>query len=228
MSHGPRYCRRAAYDLFAAQMQTLEETDALVRAAVAVSMHELPAGSVDRVEQSIADLAAEIRGRVKTGSRSALIAQLHHVLFDEYGFHGDTEDYYSPENSCLSRVLERRRGLPVTLALIYKCVGQQVGLKVRGVNSPIHFLAAVETDKSWMFVDPFHGGRVLTEDEIFDQMERLSGASITRSKALLSTATHAQWIARIIRNLEQIFHNDGRSDDELAMQELLALVAAIE
>jgi regulator of sirC expression with transglutaminase-like and TPR domain len=165
---------------------------------------------------------------VKSGSRQALIAQLHHVLFEEYGLRGNLEDYYSPLNSYIPQVLERRIGIPVTLGLIYKCVAQRLGLTVRGINSPVHFLVAVQTGGPWMMVDPFHNGRVLTEDEAFDQMERLSGATITRSKALLSTATHVQWISRIIRNLEQIFQTEGRRDDELAMRELLATVSAME
>jgi regulator of sirC expression with transglutaminase-like and TPR domain len=228
MTEAPHYCRSSAYELFAAQLKTLEETDSLLRAAVAVSMHGLADTSPASVEAELDCLAAEIQGRVKTGSRQALIARLHEVLFDEYGLRGNTEDYYSAENSYLSRVLARRQGIPVTLALIYKCVAQRVGLTVRGINAPVHFLAAMETDGASMIVDPFHGGRVLTQKEALDQIEQLSNGTVTRSKAVLATATHLQWISRIIRNLEQVFQSEGRRDDELAMGELMALVAAMD
>ena len=171
------------------------------------------------------EIAAEIAGRVSSGNRRALIAQLHAVLFDELGLAGNTENYYAPENSYLPKVLETRRGLPVTLSLVYKSVAQRIGLNARGINSPVHFLAAVELDGSWMIVDPFHDGRVLARDEVFDRLEKLAGAPIARSDELLSTATHIEWLARIVRNLEQVFQRTGRQMDMLAMRELLSLVS---
>ena len=114
--------------------------------------------------------------------------------------------------------------IPVTLSLIYKSVSQQVGLAARGINAPAHFLAAVEIDGAWMIVDAFDGGRVLTIEEVFERLEKQTGTPIERSQNLLSTATHPQWIARLIRNLEQIFQRQDRQIDMLAMQELLSLV----
>ncbi len=78
--------------------------------------------------------------RVSSGNPKALIARLHQVLFDERGFTGNADDYYAPENSYLPCVLESRRGIPVTLSLIYKSVAQRVGLSARGINTPAHFL----------------------------------------------------------------------------------------
>ena len=194
MAQSPRYCRPAAYELFADQLATLEETNSLVRAASAVAMHEFADTRLDDVERQLDDIAAEIAGRVSSGNRRALIAQLHAVLFDELGLAGNTENYYAPENSYLPKVLETRRGLPVTLALVYKSVAQRIGLNARGINSPVHFLAAVESDGSWMIVDPFHDGRVLARDEVFDRLEKLAGAPVARSDDLLSTATHIEWL----------------------------------
>jgi len=224
MPDAPRYCRAPAYELFVANLSTLEETDSLLRAAVAVSMHELDDVSPEAVEKSLDKLAAEVKRRVRSRSPQALIARLHQVLFEEKGFTGNMENYYAAENSYLSRVLATRRGIPVTLSLVYKCVAQRVGLKVRGINAPVHFLAAVEADGGWMMIDPFHAGRVLNREEAFERIEQLAGAPIARSDALLATATHPQWLARIIRNLEQVFERDGRRSDQLAMHELLMLV----
>ena len=224
MADAPRYCRPAAYELFAAQLPTLEETNSLVRAAVAVSMHELSDACPEAVEQSLSDLATEISARVISGNHRALIAQLHAVLFDELGFSGNTENYYAPENSYLPRVLETRRGLPVTLSLIYKSVAQRVGLTARGINSPVHFLSAVALDGSWMIVDPFYNGQVLARQEVFERLEKLAGTPIARSDDLLATATHFQWLARIVRNLEQNFERSGQRTDMLAMRELLSLL----
>ncbi|HZZ27116.1 MAG TPA: transglutaminase-like domain-containing protein [Pirellulales bacterium] len=224
MSQAPRYCRSAAYELFARELPSLEETSSLVRAAIAVSMHELDGVDTAAVEQTLAEIAQEICSRVCSGNPQAMIAQLHEVLFEEWGFAGHAENYYALENSYLPRVLETRRGIPVTLSLVYKAVAQQVGLKVRGINSPIHFLAAVEVGNSWMIVDAFDRGRVLTDNEVYHLLDQRAGTPVERSDAVLATATHPQWLARIIHNLEQIFSRAGRQSDVLAMQELLALV----
>jgi regulator of sirC expression with transglutaminase-like and TPR domain len=82
----------------------------------------------------------------------------------------------------------------------------------------------VEVDGSWMIVDAFDGGRVLAREEVFQRLDQLAGQPVERSDALLATASHPQWLARIIRNLEQIFDRAGRQSDVLAMRELLALV----
>ncbi len=153
---------------------------------------------------------------------------MHAVLFDERGFNGNTENYYSPDNSYLHRVLAARRGIPVTLSLVYKAVAQRVGLVARGLNTPAHFLASVEVDGSWMIVDPFDGGAVLAHDEVFERLEQIAGSPISRGDQLLATATHPQWLARIIGNLEQIFTREGRQKDRSAMQELLALLKESE
>ena len=92
-------------------------------AAVAVAMHEFPDANPDQVDRTLKQIADEISGRVVSGNQHALVAQLHAVLFDELGFTGNTENYYAPENSYLPKVLQSRRGLPVTLSLVYKKCG---------------------------------------------------------------------------------------------------------
>src|SRR5215831_8273082 len=113
MGQGPRYCRPAAYELFTAQLPSLEETDSLLRAAVAVAMHELTDADIGEVERALDEIAGEVAGRVRSRNQQALVAQLHSVLFDEMGFTGNTENYYAPENSYLPKVLQTHRGLPV-------------------------------------------------------------------------------------------------------------------
>lgn len=224
MADAPRYCRRAAYDEFVAQLQTLEVTDSLVRATVAVSMHDLDDASPESVERTLDGLADQVQRKVKSVTPSALVARLHEVLFDELGFTGNTENYYAPDNSYLSRVLETRRGIPVTLSLIYKAVAQRLGLVARGINSPAHFLAAVESDGHWMIVDPFQAGRMLDRQEVFERLHKHADTPVDHPDALLGTATHLDWLSRIIRNLEVIFTQTGRDHDRLAMEELQGLL----
>jgi regulator of sirC expression with transglutaminase-like and TPR domain len=221
----PAYCRPRAYADFAEQVDHLETTRGLFRAAFAIAEHERPSANVSQAEAVIESLAETVRRRVHTSSTTARLAHLHDVLFDVIGFRGNVDDYYDPANSYLPDVLRTRRGLPISLVLIYKCVGEGVGLTVHGVNAPGHFLAAVEAgDGDWMFVDPFYGGALLDHEDICRRIEETTGRETLPTPAWRSPATGRQWLARMLANLQAAFASVGRERDLLAMQELQSLL----
>src|SRR5687767_1492578 len=178
----PLCCRREAYAFFCEQLPNLNSTRKLLRAAIAVSMHALDDVEALRVEQRLEVLSLRVRERAPSGSVRAIQANLHAVLFDEEGFQGDMERYYSALNSYLPAVLNTRRGLPVVLSLIYKVVGEWAGLRVEGVNAPGHFMVRVRYENSWMIVDPFFGGQVLHREEAFDRVDRVAGQQLPRNE----------------------------------------------
>jgi regulator of sirC expression with transglutaminase-like and TPR domain len=220
----PLHCRPRAHEVFRAQLEDLDAPGALLRAAVAISMHEIPDADAAAVERRIGEYAARVKERVKTGEARAYLAHLHALLFDEEGFRGDEISYDDPQNSYLPLVLERKRGLPIALTLVYKEVGERVGLAIEGVNAPGHFLAAVETDGHRMLVDPFGAGRVLTRDEAFARIARVSGRSLPQDDDLLRPASPRQWLARMIQNLIHSFSQRDRDRDAAAMIELRDLL----
>src|SRR4051812_35799301 len=180
----PAYCRPAAYDAFAIEIQRLDTTTGLFRAAFAIARHEHPGADVAQAEATIAELADTVGRRVHSPNVDARLAHLHDVLFDVVGFVGNGDDYYNPANSYLPEVLRTHRGLPITLVLIYKCVAEHIGLDVRGINSPGHFLAAVKSgnpqgttavQSAWMYVDPFYGGQVLYHDDVCRRIAETTG-----------------------------------------------------
>src|SRR5262245_59506236 len=132
------YCHPAAYAAFESELPRIDTTAGLFRAAFAISQHVKPANDVAAAESVVPELAATVRGRVHSTSVEARLAHLHDVLFDVVGFTGNAEDYYSPANSYLPEVIRTHRGLPITLVLIYKCVAEEIGLAVQGINSPGH------------------------------------------------------------------------------------------
>ena len=225
----PAYCRAAAFDAFACEMPRVDSTAGLFRAAFAVTRHEQPEADVDRAESTIAELAATVQRRVRSPSVEAKLAHLHDVMFDLVGFVGNIEDYYNPANSYLPEVLRSHRGLPITLVLIYKCVAERVGLDVRGINSPGHFLAAVRdgeptrppaNHESWMYVDPFYGGELLNQNDVCRRITETTGLIPVDSSQWVAPATHRQWLGRMLNNLQAIFAHTGRERDLYAMQEL--------
>jgi regulator of sirC expression with transglutaminase-like and TPR domain len=222
-SDSPRHCRASAFDLFAAQMPSIDTRDGLLRAAVAIAKHALPGADPDAVDAELQHFADRIRRRVHSGDHDALLAHAHAVLFDDEGFCGNTADYFDPNNSYLPQVLATRRGIPITLALVYVDVLQRLGLAAHGVNSPGHFLARVEVQGREVFVDPFSGGRAHTTSEAVAWLHKTIGARVDADTAL-SIATHHHWLHRMLRNLEGVFARAGRDDDHAAMVELQALL----
>jgi regulator of sirC expression with transglutaminase-like and TPR domain len=230
----PAYCHAAAYAAFECQLPGVDTTDGLFRAAFAIARHEHPAADVVQAEATLAELAETVRRRVHSTNVEARLAHLHDVLFDVVGFIGNGEDYYNPANSYLPDVLRTRRGLPITLTLVYKCVAERVGLAVRGINAPGHFLAAVKTEApaaavagesaAWMYVDPFYGGELLDDEDVCRRIAETTGLVAAEPSQWLAPATHRQWLGRMLNNLQAVFAHTGRERDLYAMQELQELL----
>lgn len=224
MTNQPHACRPQAYQLFAEQLPIIETTAGLLNAAIAISMHALDDVEPAAIDDQLQEIAHRVSSRVSSQSTEAMLAHLHDVLFEEEGFQGNSEDYYNPLNSYLSAVLELKRGIPISLSLIYKVVGERVGLDIEGVNAPGHFVCRVMTKEGWMIVDPYVGGEVLTAEEAFARMEHVTGRPVPRTPEYLAPATHAQWISRMLVNLQHIFATNERRNDLAAMSELQSLL----
>jgi len=222
----PVRCRPEAYELLAAQTDSLESPEALITGAVAIAMHVIASADPADVHAQLDDLADRIMLRVHSDHPQALLAHAHALLFEEEGFAGNTEDYFSPHNSFLPSVLTTRRGIPVTLSLVYKAVVERLGLRVFGINAPGHFLAAVElpNEGDLMVVDPYFLGRILTAEEAIVRAEHVLGHGITDPAAVLPAASNAQWLMRILTNLYHIFAQAQRYEDMAAMSEMRQLL----
>lgn len=120
---------------------------------------ELRPGAVDRqrVLDELDELAREVAPRW-TGGGPQELDVLAQVLGRVHGFRGDTEDYDNPDNSMLDLVLERRRGLPILCSVVWIEVGRRVGMPIRGVGLPGHFVVGWFGDGGPVLADPFHGG----------------------------------------------------------------------
>ena len=109
----PKFCRKDAYAYFVQQLPILDTTKGLLRAAAAIALHSLPNSQPAIVEERLEGIALRVLGRVKSKQVSARLAHLHDVLFAEEKFAGNTDEYYTADNSYLPRVLESKRGLPI-------------------------------------------------------------------------------------------------------------------
>ena len=220
----PAVCRPKAFWLFAQQLPHLSTTEGLWKAASAVAMHVLDPCEIADIDRCFETLAERVRRGARSGRPLSTFTHLHHVLFDLEGFSGNFDEYYLSLNSFLPSVLETRRGLPIILALIYKVVAERVGLPVEGINAPGHFLTRIQVDGKWHLIDPFFHGQLLTPDEALARVAELTSRTVAGIDRYLPPATHHQWLARILNNLQGVFTTEGRPSDLAAMLELQTLL----
>ncbi len=220
----PLCCTPRAYNLLSAQLQSINSSDALLNGSMAIAMHEIESASVQEVDAILQGYADKVRSRCRGSQQQALVAHLHNYLFDELGFTGNTQDYYNPMNSYLPAVLRTRRGLPITLSLIYKLVAERLGLRAWGVGLPGHFIAAIEMGGSNLLIDPFTGGREITVNEAHARLKETFGPEIEWSDELVRAASNRHWLTRMLQNLLNVFGNQSRYSDVAAILELEMLL----
>jgi regulator of sirC expression with transglutaminase-like and TPR domain len=142
------------------------------------------------------------------GDTLCCIKAVNEHLFGELKFAGNRDKYEDPRNSCLNEVLDRRTGIPITLAVVYMEVARRAGLRMDGVNFPGHFLVRSPEAGSrggGLIIDPFHGGALLSEHDCRRLLQRHVGSEVAFSKSLLAPATRLQVVVRMLLNLKRLY-----------------------
>ncbi|MGE5245269.1 MAG: SirB1 family protein [Betaproteobacteria bacterium] len=142
--------------------------------------------------------------------RYARVMALNAYLFDELHFVGNEVRYEDPRNSFLNEVLDRRTGIPITLALLYMEVARRAGVQVEGINFPGHFLLRCPARRGLpysedLIIDAFHGGALLSEDACRELLRRHAGDEAAFDEHLLGHATKQQILARVLLNLKRVY-----------------------
>lgn len=148
----------------------------------------------------------------------ARVTALSDYLFKEQRFAGNVARYEDPRNSFLNEVLERRTGIPITLAVVYMEVARRAGLVLEGVNFPGHFLVRCRADRGRdpggmndrghqdLIIDAFHGGALLSEDGCLQLLRQHAGeGAVWNDSHLRARATKAQILVRMLVNLKRVY-----------------------
>jgi regulator of sirC expression with transglutaminase-like and TPR domain len=186
-----------------------EEDINLAEAALLIAADDYRELDVAAYLARLDEMAATLKHRLRTDiSPADTIVALNRFLFDEHGFSGNAADYYDPRNSFLNEVLDRKRGIPITLALVYLEIGRRVGLPVQGVSFPGHFLVKCPLREGTVVLDPYGKGASLSLDELRKRVKQLRNG-VEPSKAaltnLLAAASNKDIIVRMLRNLKGIY-----------------------
>ena len=220
----PMCCAPRSFNLLSRLVESINSPDALLHGAVAIAMHQMEDVDVATVDATIQGYADTVRSRVRGRQQQAILAHLHEFLFEEQGFGGNTDNYYSPENSYLPAVLETRQGLPITLSLLYKVVSDRLGLRCWGVGLPGHFLIGTEIDGAPILIDPFAKGRLVTNAEAHVRLQEMFGSEVEWSSELLRPASNRHWLTRILQNLLNVFGSTNHFADVAAILEMEMLL----
>ena len=203
-----------ALDYFAALVAE-DASLSLVEAAAAIAQDEFPQLDTQAVLSDIDGLAQRLKRRIPADAVPVQrLRWLNRFFFQELGFAGNVNDYYDPDNSYLHRVLATRRGIPITLAVLYIELATQVGLTARGVSFPGHFLVKLKMPQGEVVIDPFTGHSLSREelDELLVPYKRnrgLQGEFDAPLGLFLQAAPARDVVARMLRNLKEIHRSAG-------------------
>jgi regulator of sirC expression with transglutaminase-like and TPR domain len=198
----------------------------LDQAALLVACEEYPELDVEGYLRRLDALGARARGLLTVADPlEARIAALNQLLFDNEGFRGNVDEYYDPRNSFLNEVLDRRKGIPITLSVVYMEVGRRAGLRVEGLGFPGHFLVRVSGDGPRLVVDPFGGGAILDEAGCQQRLDRVYGGQLRMEPGMLQAVGTRLILARMLRNLKSVY---VRQEDWIRSVRVLDLLLLIQ
>ncbi len=162
------------------------------------------------------DWAFELAARMPLPwSLHGAIDAINYFLFTEHELRGDRQSYDDPQNAALPKVIARRRGLPITLSILWIDVARRLGFDAVGIALPGHFITALRTDMGNLYFDPFNGGRALGEEEAANLVRRASQGRLTFKPEMLHPVEHRTILARLVRNLHVRFVHQGLWDEAL-------------
>lgn len=181
----------------------------LAQAALYLAALEQPGLSLDRYRHHIVRLADDVRDRhaalIEAGAEDTVetrLAALKHILADAHGYCGDEDTYDDLQNASLIRVIDRQRGLPITLAILYIQVGRVLGWAVEGLNLPGHFVCRIEHQGQRVIFDPFHACAMLQAPQLRELVKKTLGPGAELSADYYEAADNRTILIRLQNNIK--------------------------
>lgn len=214
-------------DYFASLVQQ-DDCIPLFEAALAIAQGNNPQLDMGAPQAEIDILAARLMRRLPSDTSSIQkLRMLNHFFYQELGFAGNINDYYTPDNSYLHRVISTRRGIPISLAVVYMELAEQIGLNVKGISFPGHFLMKLSVQSGDIVLDPFNGASLSREDleerleSFLEQQEYPAEAMLA---AYLQEAQPREILVRMLRNLKALFQERHQWNHLLSVQERMVIL----
>ncbi len=215
-------------DLYVAFREAIDRPEDeidLGRAALAIATQEYPDLKVDDCLSQLDALgqAVELRmGDEKNPYR--IIAALNTVLFKELGFQGNRSEYYDPKNSFLNDVINRKKGIPISLSVIYMEVARRVGLSLAGVGFPGHFLVKYEDGDVQILIDVFNGGEIRAREDLDRMLQQLYRGQVSYQAGFVAALGKRDILRRMLNNLKWIYLERGEPLKTLSVLDHLVIL----
>ena len=202
----------SSLDYFAA-LVAQDEGFPLLEATAAIALDEYPELDIQSVLDDVERMLERLRRRLPADAvHLHRLRLLNQYFFHDLGFGGNVNDYYDPENSYLHSVLRTRRGIPISLAVLWLELAHGIGLRAAGINFPGHFLVKVNLPQGQVIIDPFTGQSLSREDlaerlEPYKRRQGLVDDFDVPVGLYLQAAAPRDIVARVLRNLKEIHHS---------------------
>lgn len=216
----------SARQYFYQEIQQPDEYIDLAKAALYLAQEEYPDLDPEEYINALDTMAFELSERLPVERYPMRVIQsINQYLYEDLGFYGNTKTYYDPRNSFLNDVIERRTGIPITLAVIYLQVARRIDFPMVGVGMPGHFLIRPDIADMDIFVDAFHGGNVMFTQDCQDKLSQIYQQSVTIKPEHLVAVSNRQLLGRILSNLKYVYLNQQELEKALAAVERILLLS---
>lgn len=203
----------------------------VVEACLMIAQDAYPSLDIATTIGQLDEMAAAVRARLPADAfAEQKLGALNAYFFGELGFHGNADDYFDPRNSYLNEVLQRRVGIPITLAILYCHLGKLLGIALQGVSFPGHFMVKLRLRAGHLILDPFNAGAPQSVDDLRRRLGEVLPAAVRAAgpvevEPYLQAASDREIVARVLRNLKNIYLKAGRWSELLPVMNRMLLVA---
>ncbi|WP_245986430.1 SirB1 family protein [Azospirillum thermophilum] len=177
----------------------------LAEAALALGALDRPEADLDEYRRHVATLAADLAARVPPQGEDGLEARaalLREVIIERHGYSGDHETYDDLQNANLLRVIDRRRGLPVALGILFLHAARAQGWRMVGLNFPGHFLVRLDAGPQRAILDPFNEGQMRSPAELRDLLKATAGVEAELSPDHYQPVSNRDVLLRLQNNIK--------------------------
>jgi len=215
----------SARQYFYQEIQQSDKHINLAKAALYIAQEEYPRLDPQEYLNALDTMAGELRERLPPEYYPLKVIQtINQYLYDDLGFQGNKNNYYDPCNSFLNDVIDKRQGIPISLALVYVEIAQRINFPMEGIGMPGHFLIRPQVPDMEIFVDVFEKGEIMFGEDCQEKLTEIYQTPVTLQPEFLAPVTKKQFLMRMLNNLKYIYLNQQDLEKALAAVERIVLL----
>jgi len=217
------FAREKADDRFLAFCLSEGNDLNLEQGAWLLAQTQYPDINIEAYQALFDSYAGELLERVDLrADADQLLSAFNNYVFDVLRFKGNEQNYYDPENSYLNRVVDRRKGNPINLCLVYLMLARRLRLPLAGIGLPGHFICRYQTPSEEYYIDVFNHGKLWTKANC---IQYLVFRNYTVQDSYLTPVSSRKMLMRICGNLHQVYHHLGLTGEATRLQRYLIALA---